>query len=88
MKNHTKTHAPKATKKTVTKRYPFTTAKVFSVGSRDGQVFAQTPYTMHDFKNALLIVSVAINLFMLTLWLTTQVSQSYAVDLANFIISS
>ena len=75
-------------KKTNNKTTKITTAKrikTFAVGSREGQVFAQVPYTAHDFKNAILIVSLTANIFVLTLWLTTQVSATYAIHVARFI---
>lgn len=76
MKQQTKT--PKQTKTSKL-------TKAFPAGSHEGQLFASVTYTSQDFKNSLLIVSLAINLFILTLWLTTQVSQAYAVTLAQYI---
>lgn len=76
---------PKKTNKN--KKYPFTTAKTFAVGTLEGQIMAQEPYTTHDFKNAVLIVSLLINIFFLALWLTTQVNQTYAFDVARFILN-
>jgi hypothetical protein len=60
-------------------------SKAFPVGSHQGQIFASVPYTAEDFKNSLLIVSLAVNLFLFTLWLTTQVSQDYALAVARYI---
>ena len=60
--------------------------KTFAAGSREGQVFASVPYTSYDFKNAILVVSLGINVFLLTLWLTTQVSHVYAHRVALFIL--
>ncbi len=87
MKKHTTTNTVRAKKTTTTKRYPFTTAKTFAVGSREGQIFAQVPYTVQDFKNSLLIVSLSINIFLLALWLTTQVSDAYAMSVARLIVN-
>lgn len=84
MKKQTTTNTTRAKK--VTKNTNVS-AKSFNVGSRSGQIFAQVPYTSHDLKNALLIVSLSANIFLLTLWLTTQVSDSYAMSVARFIIN-
>jgi hypothetical protein len=74
------------TKKTVTKTKKAT--GTFAVGTRAGQIFAQVPYTSLDFKNSLLIVSLSINVFIFTLWLTTQVSNAYAFHVARYILNS
>ena len=76
MKNTNK----KTTTKTVSRKI-----KTFAAGSREGQIFAQVPYTIHDFKNALLIVSLSVNIFLLTLWLVTEVNSTYAFHVAQFI---
>jgi hypothetical protein len=44
-----------------------------------------TAQTNQDFKNALLIVSVVANLFVLTAWMVAQLSAEYAGQLANLI---
>lgn len=78
----------KQTTKTTTKKNTTKSSAVASsyiVGSHNGQIFAQVPYTVDDFKNALLIVSLAVNVFLLALWLSTQVSQDYAVAIAQLI---
>jgi hypothetical protein len=75
----------KQTKPTKHTKLSKLSTKAFLVGSHEGQLFASVTYTSQDFKNSLLIVSVAINLFILTLWLTTQVSQDYALSLAQYI---
>ncbi len=62
-----------------------TASASYIVGSHNGQIFAQVPYTVDDFKNALLIVSLSVNVFLLALWLSTQVSQDYAVAIAQLI---
>jgi len=41
--------------------------------------------TADDFKHALLIVSILINLFGFTTWLVVQSSSSYAVAVANYL---
>lgn len=84
MKTQT-THTP-AAKKTVLKNNK--AAKSFKAGTRTGQIFAQVPYTSLDFKNSLLIVSLSANVFIFTLWLTTQVSDAYAYQVARYIFSS
>lgn len=38
-----------------------------------------------DFKNALIIVSITINVFILVTWIATQVSEEYAAQLASLI---
>jgi len=60
--------------------------KTFAAGSREGQIFASVPYTSYDFKNAMLIVSLVINVFFLTLWLTLQLSDTYAFSLAQYLV--
>jgi hypothetical protein len=77
MNKQTNTAQVRATKKNTS----------YSVGSHAGQIFAQVPYTTHDFKNAILIVSLTANAFFLTLWLTTQVSTHYAMTIAQLIIN-
>lgn len=77
----------KNTKNKTTKSISAKRVKTFAAGSREGQIFAQVPYTAHDFRNAILIVSLSANIFILTLWLTTQVSASYAIDVARFIVN-
>ncbi len=75
-----------ASKKVTTKtKKAVPKAKSFAVGSHNGQIFAQVPYTAQDFKNSILIVSLSINMFLLTLWLTAQVSNAYAGAIARFI---
>lgn len=75
----------KTTNKNTTKKSSVKNVKTFAAGSHEGQIFAQVPYTAHDFKNAILIVSLTANVFFLTLWLTTQVSSTYAIHIARFI---
>lgn len=74
------------TKKTTTKTK--SAPGSFNVGTHAGQIFAQVPYTAHDFKNALLVVSLGVNVFIFTLWLTTQVSDAYAFHVARYILNS
>ena len=62
------------------------TKKPFEVGSHEGQVHVAVPYTYEDFKNSVLIVSLAVNSFFLIGWLTTQVSSTYAVAVAQAIV--
>lgn len=59
--------------------------KVFHVGERNGLVMASVPYVLNDTKNAVLIVSLLVNLFIFTLWLTTLVSTDYANAVAELI---
>ncbi len=75
MKSNTK----KATKKTAT-------AKAYAVGSREGLIFASVPYTLEDFKNALLIVSLLVNAAFLILWILTQIHTTYAMQVANSLL--
>lgn len=41
--------------------------------------------TNEDFKTALIVVSVAVNLFVLTTWLVAQLSSEYASQLSTLI---
>lgn len=41
--------------------------------------------TSQDFRNALLIVSVGINLFVLTAWIALQVTTVYDAQVAHFL---
>ncbi len=43
-------------------------------------------YTMDDFKNALLLVSVFINLFVFTTWLTMQLTDEYNAVMISFLL--
>ena len=72
--------------KSNTKKTTKKTAKAYAVGSREGMIFASVPYTLEDFKNALLIVSVLINVTFLILWILTQVHTEYAVVVANSLL--
>ncbi len=40
--------------------------------------------TEHDFKNALLLVSLGINVFVLCLWVALQVTPAYDLALTQF----
>lgn len=64
------------TKKATTKNQAFT------VGSHEGQIFASVPYTLEDFKNALLIVSILVNVSIFIVWIMTQVHPEYAYYIA------
>ncbi len=61
-------------------------AKSFAVGTKPGQVFASVPYTSEDFKNSLLIVSLVANVFILTVWVTLQVSDEAASTIAQTLV--
>ena len=41
--------------------------------------------TVNDFKNSILIVSVLVNLFILTTWLVIQASPTYGLVLVNYL---
>lgn len=41
----------------------------------------------YDFKNAVLIVSVVANLFVLTAWIAVQVTSRYDTQLTNFLFN-
>lgn len=41
----------------------------------------------HDLKNALLIVSLVINLFVLSTWIAVQVTSRYDAQLASFLFN-
>lgn len=77
MKSNTKNTTKKTTKKT---------AQAYAVGSREGMIFASVPYTLEDFKNALLIVSLLVNAAVLILWILTQVHTAYAVAVADTLL--
>lgn len=62
------------------------TSKAFAVGTHEGQVFASVPYTLEDFKNSLLIVSLLVNFAVLILWLMTQVDTAYAYQVALILL--
>lgn len=61
-------------------------AQSFKVGTKENVVLASVPYTFEDFKNSLLIVSILVNMFFLTGWLTIQVSQEYALVVAQSLV--
>lgn len=42
-------------------------------------------HSNEDFKNAVIIVSITINVFILVTWIATQVSEEYAAQLASLI---
>lgn len=44
-----------------------------------------TYQTANDFKNSILIVSVLVNLFILTTWLVVQASPYYAAQLVSYL---
>ena len=58
-------------------------SKAFAVGSHEGQIFAHVPYTLEDFKNSVLVVSLAINVAFLILWILTQLDSDYAYQVAQ-----
>lgn len=60
--------------------------KGFAVGMNQGQVFASVPYTSEDFKNSLLIVSLIVNMFILTAWIVVQVNETYALTVAQSLV--
>lgn len=70
-------------KKTTTKKQE---SQSFRVGTKENIVLASVPYTFEDFKNSLLIVSLLVNVFFLAGWLTIQVSQEYALVVAQSLI--
>lgn len=70
----------KTTKKLTTK------SRAFAIGSHSGILMASVPYTQNDFKNSLLIVSVVVNTFLLTAWVSTLVSAEYAYTIAQAIV--
>jgi len=72
--------------KSKTKKTKKTAIKSFAVGTNPGQVFASVPYTSEDFKNSLLIVSLIVNAFVLTTWLTLQVSDQAALTVAQALV--
>lgn len=49
-------------------------------------VLTMSRYTFNDFKNAALIVSVFINLFIFTAWLTLQVTDRYNAAMISFLV--
>jgi hypothetical protein len=59
----------------------------FQVGTHDQQVLVTVPHTAEDFKNSLLIVSVVLNIAVLTTWLVTQVNGESANAIATLITS-
>ena len=77
----TKQNTKKATKKVHTNA-----PQAFAVGNHDGQILAAVPYTLEDFKNSLLVVSLAVNLVILVVWLLTVVSGTHASAVAQFIL--
>ena len=42
----------------------------------------------HDLKSAILVVSVVVNLIMLTTWIAIQVTSEYDTQLASFLFNS
>lgn len=70
----------KQNKKTTTKNNKTTRAQATAsaVGSRKDVILASLPYSQNDFKNSLLIVSLMVNAFFLSAWLTTLVSADFA----------
>lgn len=69
-------------KKTVTKKQVKVCDCVNCVG-QENYVLAQTTT---DFKNVLLIVSIAINTFFLVSWLTIQVASYYSAEALTFVV--
>lgn len=76
-----KQNTKKATKKVTSKKMT-----AFAVGSHDGQIFTSVPYTLEDFKNSLLVVSLGINMIILVLWLLVAVSSDHAAAVARLIL--
>lgn len=62
------------------------TNKAFQVGTRENVVLASVPYTAEDFKNSLLIVSLLVNAFVFTTWITVQVSSDFASTAAYLVL--
>lgn len=76
-----KQNTKKATKKVASKRMT-----AFAVGSHEGQIFTSVPYTLEDFKNSLLVVSLGVNMVILVLWLLVAVSNDHAATVARLIL--
>lgn len=93
MKSKTTKTTKVTSKKKVSTKKPVKNSNIFTadvrelkIGTHEGQVFTLVPRTLEDFKNALLIVSLLVNLFLLIGWLVTRVSQDYAYVIASALI--
>jgi hypothetical protein len=57
-----------------------------TVDASEAAVFAPT-FVVHDFKNAILIVSVVVNLIIFTAWVALQVTTKFDAQFANLLFN-
>lgn len=62
------------------------TQNVAQAATSQAAVLNLSHYTTNDLKNALLLVSVFINVFIFTAWLTLQVTDRYNAAIISFLV--
>ena len=74
-------------KKTVSKKSQKTSAKKSRSNFNSWFLPAREPSTLNDTKNAILLVSLTINLLVLIVWLVLRLTTDYDADLSKFFLA-